>query len=53
MTKEEINMLKRAIETHISVLYGEKDAYVKYGNLEAIKDCLAEIKKYQSLKEKL
>lgn len=53
MTKEEIDMLKRAIDTHIRALYRSEDAYAKNGNQEAAKDCLAEIKKYQSLKQKL
>lgn len=53
MTQEEIDMLKRAIETHISALYRSEDAYAKNDNQEAAKDCLAEIKKYQSLKRKL
>ena len=53
MTQEEIDMLKHAIETHISALYRSEDAYAKNGNQEAVKDCLAEIKKYRSLKQKL
>lgn len=53
MTQEEIDMLKRAIDTHISLLYCDEYAYTKNGNQEAAKDCLAEIKKYQSLKRKL
>ena len=53
MTQEEIDMLKRAIDTHISLLYRDEDAYAKNGNQEAAKDCLAEIKKYRSLKQKL
>lgn len=53
MTQEEIDMLKRAIDTHISLLCRDEDAYAKNGNQEAAKDCLAEIKKYQSLKRKL
>ena len=53
MTQEEIDMLKRAIDTHISLLYRDEYAYAKNGNQEAAKDCLAEIKKYQSLKRKL
>ena len=53
MTKEEIDMLKCAIDTHIHLLYRDMDAYAKNGNQEAAKDCLAEIKKYQSLKRKL
>ena len=53
MTQKEIDMLKRAIDSHISALYNSEDAYVKQGNQEAVKDCLAEIKKYQSLKRKL
>ena len=46
-------MLKCAIETHISALYRSEDVYAKNGNMEAVIDCLAEIKKYQSLKRKL
>lgn len=53
MTQEEIDMLKRAIDTHISLLYRDGLAYTKNGNQEAAKDCLAEIKKYRSLKRKL
>lgn len=53
MTKEEIDMLKSAIDTHIRLLYRDAGAYAKNGNQEATKDCLAEIKKYRSLKQKL
>ena len=53
MTQEEIDMLKRAIDTHIRLLYRDMDVYAKNGNQEAAKDCLAEIKKYRSLKQKL
>lgn len=53
MTQEEIDMLKSAIDTHISLLYRDEDVYAKNGNQEAAKDCLTEIKKYQSLKRKL
>lgn len=53
MTQEEIDMLKRAIETHINALYRSEDAYAKNGNQETVEACLAEIKKYQSLKQKL
>ena len=53
MTKEEIDMLKRAIDTHVNLLYRDADAYNKNGSQEAKMDCHAEIRKYIELKKKL
>ena len=53
MTKEEIDMLERAIDTHTSALLRDADAYSKNGNTEAVKDCFAEVRNYNKLKEKI
>lgn len=44
-------MLKRAIDTHINMLYKDAEAYKKNENKEAQMDCLNEIKKYVELKK--
>lgn len=43
-------MVKRAIDTHISLLYKQVEAYNKQGNVEAKNYCLEEIRKYINLK---
>ena len=53
LSAEEIAQLKNAISTHVSRLYADADAYKKSGAVEAQMDCLAEIRKYESLKKKL
>ncbi len=53
MTKEEIEMIKRAIDSHISFLYRSEDAYHRNGNIEAVKDCLSEIRKFSNLKDNI
>ena len=53
MTKEEILMLKDAIESHINLLYKYESEYQKVGDTESVKDCLREILKYQNLQNKL
>lgn len=47
---EKTIMVKRAIDTHISWLYKQVEAYNKQGNVEAKNDCLEEIRKYINLK---
>ena len=39
-----------AIQTHIKKLYADADKYKEMGNIEAQKDCMNEIKKYQNIK---
>lgn len=51
MIQEEKDMLKRAIDTHINMLYKDTEAYKKNENKEAQMDCLNEIKKYVELKK--
>ncbi len=53
MDEQKIEMLRQAINTHISMLYRQKDIYQRNGNTEGAKDCLAEIRKYQTLKSEL
>lgn len=53
MTKEKTIMVKRAIDTHISMLYRQVDAYIKQENYEAKNDCLEEIRKFINLKATL
>lgn len=53
MTEEKFIMVKRAIDTHISMLYRQVEAYKKQENFEAIKDCLEEIRKFTNLKATL
>jgi hypothetical protein len=53
MNKEEIEMLKRAIDSHVHLLCRDIEAYKKTENIEAIQDCHSEIRKYKALKEKL
>ena len=47
------DMIRSAIETHISSLYWLAEEYKKNGNREAQMDCLNEVKKYEQLKEKI
>ena len=51
MTKNE--MIKRAIDTHITMLYKQIEAYNKQKNYEAKNDCLEEIRKFINLKATL
>lgn len=53
MTEQEIIMLGVAIDSHVRMLLNEEEAYKRNGNTEAVKDCLAEIRKFNELKEKL
>ena len=53
MTEQEIIMLGVAIDSHVRMLLNEEEAYKRNGNTEAVKDCLAEIRKFKELKEKL
>ena len=53
MTKENTIMIKRAIDTHISMLYRQVEAYIKQANFEAKNDCLKEIRKFINLKATL
>ena len=46
-------MLKRAIDSHIAMLYKQVEAYNKQGNYEAKTDCLEEIRKFINLKATL
>lgn len=50
MTEQEIIMLGVAIDSHVKMLLREADAYK---NIEAIKECLAEVRRFKALKEKL
>lgn len=45
------DMLNNAIDTHISCLYREADAYKRTSSKEAMMDCLQEINKYRALKK--
>lgn len=53
MTKNEIEMLKNAIDSHLDRLFRDYEAYRKTDNKEAQIDCLLERKKYLELKQKL
>ena len=53
MTKEEFKMLKRAIDSHTHLLLQDVEAYKETSNVEAIKDCLNEVRKYNTLKQKI
>lgn len=53
MTEQEIIMLGVAIDSHVRMLLNEEETYKRNGNTEAVKDCLAEIRKFKELKEKL
>ena len=53
MTQVQIQMLESAIQTHQSCLYKDVEAYKCQNNTEAVKDCLAEIKKFEDLKKSL
>ena len=51
MDKKE--MILDAIGTHIHMLYRSAEAYKRNGNIEAMKDCLNEVRKYNELKKSL
>ena len=53
MTEQEIIMLGVAIDTHVKMLLNEEEAYKRNGNTDAIKECLAEVRRFKALKEKL
>lgn len=53
MTEQEIIMLGVAIDTHVNMLLNEEEAYKRNGNTEAVKECLAEVRRFKELKEKL
>ncbi len=53
MTEQEIIMLGVAIDSHVHLLLRDADAYRNTGNIEAIKDCLDEVRRFKALKEKL
>ncbi len=53
MTQEEIDMLKRAIDTHTDRLYQFAKAHRDNGNSEAQMAYLMEMKRYEALKGKL
>ena len=53
MTEQEIIMLGVAIDSHVKMLLNEEEAYRRNGNTEAVKECLAEVRRFKVLKEKL
>ena len=53
MTEQEIIMLGVAIDSHVKMLLNEQEAYKRSDNTEAIKECLAEVRRFKELKEKL
>ena len=53
MTEQEIIMLGVAIDSHVKMLLNEQEAYKRSDNTEAIKECLAEVRRFKALKEKL
>lgn len=53
MTEQEIIMLGVAIDTHVRMLLNDEEAYKRNGNTEAVKECLAEVRRFKALKEKL
>ncbi len=53
MNEQEIIMLGVAIDSHTKMLLNEEDAYKRNGNTEAVKECLAEVRRFKELKEKL
>lgn len=52
MNEQEKEMLRAAIDSHIHLLCRDSEAYKKSNNIEAIRDCLNEVRKYKKLKEK-
>lgn len=53
MAPEQIEMLKRAIDTHIGQLYRNAGDYKKNRCREAKMDCFVEIRKYEKLKKEI
>jgi len=53
MLQAQIDMIKSAIQSHNSMLYAQIEGYKDQGNTEAVKDCLAEIKKFKDLSASL
>ena len=53
MNKEEVEMLERAIDSYVHLLFCDIDEYKETGNTEPIQDCYSEIRKYKAIKEKL
>lgn len=53
MTTEAADMIRRAIESHVSQLYRQIDGYRDQNNPEAVRACMDEIRKYQELKKQL
>lgn len=53
MTQEDIDMLRRAIDTHTNHLYQIATAHRDAGNREAQVAYLEEMHKYEALKKKL
>ena len=53
MTTEAADMIRRAIESHVSQLYRQIDGYRDQKNPEAVRACLDEIRKFEDLKATL
>ena len=53
MKNYEKEMIINAIATHIHMLYREVEAYKHNGNIEAMKDCLNEVRMYNELKKSI
>ena len=53
MTEQEIIMLGVAIDSHVRMLLNEEEAYKRNDNTEAVMECLAEVRRFKALKEKL
>lgn len=53
MTQEDIDMLKRAIDTHTDRLYKIATAHRDSGNRDAQMAYLMEMKRYEALKARL
>ena len=53
MNKQELDMIKSAIETHTRRLLADAETYKKANNPEAVRDCLDEVRKYNELVSKL
>ena len=51
MNDEQKEMMMTAIDSHIGVLYKSEQDYHRNGDMEMVKELLAEIRKYENLKQ--
>jgi hypothetical protein len=51
MNDQQKEMLLTAIDSHIGILYRSEQDYHRNGDTEMVKEMLAEIRKYENLKQ--